>query len=146
MNRVCLFLLLNMCCLAAMAQGDAVFEVKAKTMDEAVAISRYRSVVLPKYDTAGLNYLLIDTAIGKGDTIVFFDRRIKLNESFIQTGQGATLKQHMLKGNVLDGTAAFILRYARINNQAVSLIVLKTLHSGSLRSSDWLIYQIIIQP
>lgn len=146
MNRVLLLLVLNVCCLGAMAQGDAVFEVKAKSKTTPVASSKYRSVVLPKYDTAGLNYLLIDTAIGKGDTIVFFDRRIKLNESFIQTGQGATLKQHMLKGNVIDGTTAFILRYARMSNQAVSLIVSKTSHSGSLRSRDWLIYQIRVRP
>ncbi len=145
--RVLLFLLISIAHFAVSAQSEVVFEVKAKAAKgETISRPKHESITLPKFDTSGLNYVLIDSAIGKGDTILFFDKRIKLEESFIQTGQGAALKQHKLKGNVLDESSAFILQHARVIMQPVYLIVFSTYNNGSLRTKEQFWYQIRILP
>lgn len=145
--RILVFLLVSIAHFAASAQSEAVFEVKAKpAKKDVLVIPKHRSIILQKYDSAGLNYIRIDSTIIKGDSILFFDRKIRLEESFIETGQGAALKQHKLKGNVLDESSAFILRYARLQRLPVFLIVLSTFNNGALRTKDWLVYQIRILP
>ena len=145
MNRILLLLLLNVCGLVAMAQGDAVFEVKAKAIDTAVE-GTHRSLILPPFDTAGLNFVVIDSGIGEGDTIKFTNPDIVLGRAYIQTGQGPALKQHRLFGNVIDDYTAYLFRYARKYKQTPLIIIQAVYSKGSIREREQMYYQVKFLP
>lgn len=143
-NRIIIALLLCTCSMAGFAQGEDVFTVKAKT--EEAPVTKHRTVTLPKYDTAGLNFLVIDSMPVKGDTLKFGNEKIILRGAVIQTARGADLKQHQLKSNVLDETACFILRYARMNKQTPVIMIHSIYSNGSVRDKEWFVYQVKFLP
>lgn len=145
MNRALLLLLLIVSCLYVVAQGDAVFEVKAKAVDT-VAIGKHRSVVLPPFDTAGLNFVVIDSTIGEGDTIKFTNPDIVLGRAYIQTGQGPALKQHRLFGNIIDDYTAYLFRYGRKYKQTPLIIIQAVYSNGSIREREQMYYQVKFLP
>jgi hypothetical protein len=127
------------------AQGDAVFEVKAKAVDT-VAIGKHRSVVLPPFDTAGLNFVVIDSTIDEGDTIKFTNPDIVLGRAYIQTGQGPALKQHRLFGNIIDDYTAYLFRYGRKYKQTPLIIIQAVYSNGSIREREQMYYQVKFLP
>lgn len=145
MNRVLLLLLLNVCCLAGMAQGDAVFEVKARAIDTAV-IGTHRSLILPPFDTVGLNFVGVDSSIGEGDTLRFTDPAIMLVRTYIQTGQGAAMRQHHLHGNIIDDYTAYMFRYARKYGQTPLLVVQATYSESPIKGKEQMYYQVKFLP